>query len=262
MQLCTINIMNNWREKINFILVEPVESGNIGSAARAIKTMGFSRMSIVNPPEKLGPEADWMSHQGLDVLLAASRHDTFSDALSDASLVIGLSRRTGKNRGSFLPIEEAARRIVEAAKDGGVAAVAFGREARGLYNDETEDCSYLVSIPAGGDHPSLNLSHAVQILAYELHKAGLGMDVATDQPGPSEPVPDDPPSTHGEQEHLFGRVMEILEDLNYTKRGDREVGRRIRMSMKHFLGRAGMTKSETLMFEGICSRILSYLRNK
>ena len=257
--------MNNWRDNINLVLVEPVESGNIGSAARAIKTMGFSRMSIVNPPEKFGPEVDYMSQHGLDVVLSASMHDTFSHALTDASLVIGLSRRTGKNRGLFLSIEDAAQRIVEVAREGNVAAVAFGREARGLFNEETEDCSYLVSIPAGGDHPSLNLSHAVQIMTYELHKAGLrvGADDESEVADADESdTQDDPPSTHGEQVHLFDRVMEILKELNYTKRGDREIGRRIRVSMKHFLARAGTTKSETLMFEGICSRILSYLRKK
>ncbi len=247
--------MNNWRENINFVLVEPVESGNIGSAARAMGAMGFPRLSLVKPPEDITEEAAWMAHNSIDVLTSATCFTSYKEALADAALVIGISRRKGKDRGMNISIEEAARKVVEMAREREVAVV-FGREARGLYNDETEECAYLVSIPAGGDHPSLNLSHAVQVVAYELHKAALAAKYEKPEAGP----PAEPLSTYGEQEHLFGRVMEILEELNYTKRGDREVGRRIRVSLKNFLRRAGITSSETQMFEGICSRMLASLR--
>ncbi len=248
--------MENLRENINFVLVEPVESGNIGSSARAMGSMGFPRLSIVNPPEEITDEAAWMAHNAIDVLTSATCFGSLNDALADAALVIGISRRKGKGRGMNISIEEAAEKVIEMARKHSVAVV-FGREARGLYNDETEECAYLVSIPAGGGHPSLNLSHAVQIVAYELHKATLN---SKHEKPEEETPPVEPPSTYGEQEHLFGRVMEILEELNYTKRGDREVGRRIRVSLKNFLRRAGITSSETQMFEGICSRILASLR--
>lgn len=250
--------MSDWRENINFVLVEPEESGNIGSSARAMGSMGFPRLSLVNPPEEITDEAAWFAHNAIDVLTSATCFGSFSEALSDAALVVGISRRRGKDRGMNISIEEAAKRIVEAAQLQSVAVV-FGRETRGLYNLETEECAYLVSIPAGGEHPSLNLAHAVQIVAYELHKAGLA---AKYEPEEKPVLSEDPLSTHGEQEHLFTRFMEILVELNYTKRGDREVGRRIRVSTKNFLRRAGMTRSETLMFEGICSRILAFLRRQ
>ncbi len=249
--------MENLRENINFVLVEPVESGNIGSSARAMGSMGFPRLSIVNPPEEITDEAAWMAHNAIDVLTSTECFGSLKDALADAALVIGISRRKGKGRGMNISIEDAAEKIIEMARKHSVAVV-FGREARGLYNDETEECAYLVSIPAGGEHPSLNLSHAVQIVAYELHKATINLKYEKPEEGKTTPA--EPPSTYGEQEHLYGRVMEILKELNYTKRGDREVGKRIRVSLKNFLRRAGITSSETQMFEGICSRILAHLR--
>lgn len=249
-------LMNTWRENINFVLIEPEESGNIGAAARALSAMGFPRLSLVKSADDITEEAAWLAHNGLDVLTSATCYDTFNQAIVDATLVVGISRRKGKRRGAFLNIEDAVARIIESSRTQNVSVV-FGREQRGLFNDETEECAYLTSIPAGGEHPSLNLSHAVQVVAYELHKAGLA---AKYEQLPKEQLPDDPLSTHGQQEHLFTRFMEILEALNYTKRGDREVGRRIRASLKHFLGRAGITASETLMFEGICSRILARLK--
>ena len=119
--------MDNWQDNINFVLVAPSESGNVGSSARAIKAMGFSRMSIVEPPE-FTTEVDYMSYHGLDVFINAGMHDTFKEAIADATLVIGLSRREGKDRGTMLSMDEATAMLVENARSGNVSAVAFGRE--------------------------------------------------------------------------------------------------------------------------------------
>ena len=242
--------MDNWQDNINFVLVAPSESGNVGSSARAIKAMGFSRMSIVEPPE-FTTEVDYMSYHGLDVFINAGMHDTFKEAIADATLVIGLSRREGKDRGTMISMDEATAMIVENARSGNVSAVAFGREAKGLFNEDTEECAYLVSIPAGGYHSSLNLSHAVQVMAYELHRTAIR--------GSEEEPPLASLAAHGELEHLFGRVMKLLEELNYTKHGDREIGRKLRVAFKHFLLRARITGREMKMFEGVIARILDRL---
>jgi TrmH family RNA methyltransferase len=249
--------MNNWRDNIDFVLVEPTESGNIGSTSRAMGAMGFYNLSLVNPPKEMSNEAYAFAHNAVDVLTSAKSYYKFKDSLKEASLVIGISRRTGKGRGMNLSMDEAIQKITEVAQNDKVA-ILFGRESRGLFNHETEECAYLLAIPAGGEHPSLNLSHAVQIVAYELHKASLELNFDAEEDSPSEK--EGQLSTYGAQEHLFGRVIEILEELNYTKQGDREIGKRIRVSLKHFFRRAGLTISETQMFEGICSRILAFIR--
>jgi TrmH family RNA methyltransferase len=250
--------MPDWKENINFVLVEPVESGNIGSSARAMKAMGFERLRLVNSPEKLGPEATWMSHYAEDVVRRAKRFSSLPEAIEDAVLVIGLTRRTGKDRGSFLHIEDAVRKVVETARSGPVSLL-FGREDRGLFNEEADECAWLVSIPAGGEHTSLNLSHAVQIIAYELHKSALALPGGSHLLTGSGTPPTEPLATQGKQGFLFERIVELLEELNYTKQGDRELGKKIRMMLKHFLNRAGLTERELHMLEGICARILSRL---
>jgi len=242
--------MTNWQDNINFVLMAPAESGNVGSSARAIKTMGFKRMSIVEPPE-FTEAVDYMSNHALDVFMNAGMYETFKQAVTDATLVIGLSRREGKDRGTMISMDEAASKLVANAKDGGVSAVAFGPEARGLFNAEVEECAFLVSIPAGGTHPSLNLSHAVQVMAYELHRTAM-REVHVSPPAESL-------AQHGELEHLYARIEKLLGVLNYTKRGDREIGPKLRVAFKHFLSRARITGREMKMFEGVIAGILSRL---
>ncbi|MBI5632773.1 MAG: RNA methyltransferase [Nitrospirae bacterium] len=163
--------MENWKENVSFVLVEPKESGNIGASARAIKNMGFMNLSLVNPPSQLTDEARWFACNALDVLESAQTYPDFRSAVADKAIVVGTSRRTGKRRGMILPLEQGAKKIIERAKAGKVA-ILFGREAKGLLNEEVDECGLLLTIPTSKEHRSLNLSQAVMIVAYELLKAG------------------------------------------------------------------------------------------
>lgn len=239
----------DWKDNVHFVLVGPKEQGNIGASARAIKNMGFSRLSLVGPPDRLGDEARWFAHNAEDVLESADIFGCLSEAIGDKSLVVGTTRRTGKRRGVIVPIGQGASKIYELARNNKVA-VLFGRESRGLFNEEVEECGFLMTIPSSSRQPSLNLAQAVLITAYELSKAEYGRSESAGQPMKKTVLVD-----HGELEALYKRIGDVLRLLDYIPQGDRHLAEKIMLNLKHFIGRAGLTDWELKMLHGIISRI-------
>ena len=156
--------------KIKFILFEPTHPGNIGAAARAIKTMGFDKLCLINPIEHPHPEARARSAGALDVLLGAEVFDNLQDAIKGCGLIIGTTARTRRISVPIKNIRETASSIFAEAKQKPVAVI-FGPEKSGLINEQVDCCNQLVNIPSIGPYKSLNLAMAVQIVAYELRMA-------------------------------------------------------------------------------------------
>lgn len=162
-------------ERLRFILVETSRPGNIGSAARAIKTMGFSELVLVNPrnPEALADEeAIALASGATDVLSNARIVGTLDEALEGCNFSVALSARLREFSPPVFEPRALAERLVSDA--GLQAALVFGNERFGLSNEHVVKCSALVSIPANPAYSSLNLSQAVQVLAYECRVAALG----------------------------------------------------------------------------------------
>lgn len=247
--------MENWKDNVTFVLVGPREPGNIGASARALKNMGFKRLTLVNPPA-MADETKWLAHNALDVLKSAQVHHTLEDSLRDISIVAGTTRRIGKRRGVIYPVYDGARKLRELAVDNRVA-ILFGREDRGLFNEEVDECGFLMSIPVSCEHPSLNLAQAVLIVAYELScvecrhsELNSRRDVK-----PTRLVP------HNEMIALTAKIHETLKMLEYSPRGDRNLEKEIMLNLKHFIGRAGLTAWELGMFHGIISRVIKKLND-
>lgn len=234
--------MPNWKDNIIFVLVEPSEWGNIGASARAIKNMGFSNLRLVKPPEEGKDEAKKFAHNADDVLGAASVFGTLKEAIKDVSVVIGTTRRKGRSRGVFYGPEGGIEKIPSLAKKN-KAALVFGRERTGLTNEEIEECGSLISIPSDKRHPSLNLSHAVMVIAYVLSTTGI------------KKTKDDMLISKEEFEALYGRMPHILGLLGYMPEGGRGLERKILSGLRRFSERAGMTEWELKMLHGLCTRI-------
>ena len=158
------------KSKIKFILFEPSHPGNVGAAARAIKTMGFEKLCLINPIEHPHSEARARSSGALDVLLDAEVFDNLQDAIKGCGLIIGTTSRTRRISVPITNIRETAPSIVAEAKQKSVAVI-FGPEKSGLINAQVDCCNQLVNIPSIGSYKSLNLAMAVQIVAYELRVA-------------------------------------------------------------------------------------------
>ncbi len=254
--------MKNWQKNISFVLVEPKEPGNIGASARAIKNMGFRNLCLVNPPSRLTDEARWLACNALDVLDTAQYYPTVKRAIQGSVTVVGTSRRTGKHRGVILPVEQGSKSIIERAQAGNVA-ILFGREDRGLLNEEVDECGMLLTIPTSKEHRSLNLAQAVLIVAYELLKAGYALTKNGPEKSKGRFVPRNlesgeegtPMVGHGAINGLYDRMAGTLKLLGYIPRGDRDLEVKIMRNLRHFISRSGLTEWELNMLHGILSQI-------
>ncbi|MBB6186298.1 RNA methyltransferase [Rhodanobacter sp. MP7CTX1] len=197
---------------IRFVLVRTSHPGNIGSAARAIRTMGFERLELVAPARFPDTEANALAAGADDVLASAGIHDELIDSLAGSSLALGLSaRRRGVNLPEISP-REAAAQVLAAAARGEQVALVFGNERTGLENEELARCHAMVRIPSVDDFSSLNLSQAVQVMAYELRVAMLGDDVQA-----SAPVRDEPPADATQMEQFYVHLAQMLDDIEFHK---------------------------------------------
>ena len=156
---------------INIVLVDTIHPGNIGSVARAMKTMGLSRLSLVNPRVFPSDDAIALSGNATDVLKNAKIYKNIREAIKDSTFVYATSSR---DRSIQWPIKDA----VSAAKDihaevnnNKEISIIFGKEDRGLTNDELENANRLIEIPANPIYPVLNLAMSVQIISYEIFKS-------------------------------------------------------------------------------------------
>ncbi|EIL94492.1 RNA methyltransferase [Rhodanobacter spathiphylli] len=198
--------------RIRYVLVRTSHPGNIGSAARAIRTMGFQRLELVTPYRFPDPEANALAAGADDVLEQAGIHRELVDGLAGTSLALGLSaRRRGVNLPE-IPPREAAQQVLAAAMRGEQVALVFGNERTGLENEELARCHAMVRIPSVDDFSSLNLSQAVQVMAYEVRLAMLGDDL----PAPP-PEHDEPPADAAQMEQFYRHLGQTLDDIEFHK---------------------------------------------
>ena len=162
-------------DNIEFVLVEPSHPGNVGAAARAIGTMGFKNLVLVKPTKHPHPESRARSSGALDILLEARVCGTLEEAIADSSLVIGTTARQRRISVPIDSIHECTQSIFESSLKQKVSII-FGPETSGLSNNDIDRCNRLVYIPTGEMHSSLNLSMAVQVIAYQLNLAFFGLE--------------------------------------------------------------------------------------
>lgn len=227
---------------VRFVLVRTSHPGNIGAAARAIRTMGYTRLVLVAPHKYPHPEASAMAAGADDVLDSIVVVPTLVDAIADCRLVLGC---TARRRGVSLPEitpRDAAVQVREAAVSGEVAIV-FGNERTGLENEELIRCHAAVHIPADPSYSSLNLAQAVQVLAYELRLAQLEARPLADA-GPKS----DPPATAEQMEYFFGHLFGMLDDIDFHKgRSPVTIEQRLRKLFLH----ANLDQREVRILRGI-----------
>ncbi len=234
-------------QRIRIVLVEPSHPGNIGAAARAMKTMGLTQLVLVRPKRFPDPQAEWRAAGAKDVLTSADVVDDLREAISEASFVVGTTARSRRMAWRQAIPRVAAPEMIAKAEYG-VVAVMFGREADGLANEELDLCHLHVCIPASPAYSSLNLAMAVQVLCYELRSAMLdGQDQG------AHPRAWDRPRAASEQvEHLFAHIESLTNSLEFLP-GEHHtvVMRRIR----RMIGRIEPDVTEVSMLRGILSAI-------
>lgn len=229
-------------DNISILLLEPKGPRNIGSVARAMKNTGFSRLVLINPAPYKNDDAYEMACRASDLLQEAQCFPALDEALRDFPLVVGTTRRGGKERFPRLTLDEAIPKIVGNARENRVALL-FGREDKGLTTDELGRCDILVEIPAHPSLPSLNLSHAVIILCHSIFTAIEPEELSFVR------------APRGEVEGLYRHIEETLKGLGYGEKGGEYLLRTIMRNLKRLLGRTGLMQKEVNMLRGICTQI-------
>ncbi|GHH56559.1 MULTISPECIES: RNA methyltransferase [Gammaproteobacteria] len=234
--------------RIRFVLVGTQHPGNIGAAARAMKTMGLARLVLV-APERLPDEEAYRRSAGAEDLLGdAPVFATLAEAVSDCTLVLGCTARSRRVQLEELLPAVAGKRAVDRAQAGGEVAVVFGRERTGLTNEELQLCHLAVHIPSDPDFSSLNLAAAVQVLAYEVR---LAMLAAADAPvQASEPGFREGPASHAQMEGLFGQLGETLDEIDFHKGRSPDSAMR---KLRRLFAKAEPTEQEVRLLRGILS---------
>lgn len=201
---------------LRIILVGTQHPGNIGSAARAMKTMGLSRLVLVAPEKAPDRDTHAMAAGADDLVEAAPVFATLAEAVADCRWVLGCTARSRRVQLEPLHPREAARRAVVATASGPVALV-FGRERTGLENDELQLCHAAVHIPSDPAFSSLNLAAAVQVVSYEVRCALLGDVVGEAAPSVRTAPPPEGAASHAELEGFFGQLAETLDQIDFHK---------------------------------------------
>jgi tRNA (cytidine32/uridine32-2'-O)-methyltransferase len=228
---------------IRFVLCETSHPGNIGAAARAIKTMGFSEMVLVNPKEFPSPDAAARASGATDVLAAARVVSSLEEAIADCGLVVGASARRRRHRCPELNSREFAIEALASAAHKPVAVV-FGTERTGLSNEQTDRCNALVYIPANPDYSSLNLASAVQLIAYELRFA-QGDFVATQ-------APDWPPASGQDMELFYEHLERVMTRSGFLKPDN---PRHLMRKLRRLFNRARPDEHELNILRGLLASV-------
>ena len=235
---------------IQFVLVGTGSPGNLGSAARAMWTMGFDELVLVHPrANPQAKEAASLAVEACFVLEKAKIYKTLEEALVDSHWVIGTTRRKRRYEKEFV----SARQFAEWSQTlpgKERVSILFGTEDSGLSNREISLCKKLVVIPANPKFASLNLAQAVQIVAYELFQ--------TKKCAQEIPVKN-PPATTAEVHGMYEHLQQTLQEIGFLNQARPDHAMEI---LKTALGRAHLTKQETQLVRGVCRQIKWYGENK
>ncbi len=235
---------------LRIVLVGTQHPGNIGSTARAMKTMGLHNLHLVKPHRFPHAEASALAAGAVDVLEQAVVHATLAEALADCHFVIGTSsRRREVPLPEFMP-RNAAAQLLQKGQSGQVALV-FGCERTGLENDDLQRCHATVGIPANPEYASLNLAAAVQVLAYEYRMAVLASAVSSTPLEKAEILDgDEAPASHEDMERFFVHLGELMEQVDFHKGRAPEM---VTSRLRRLYLRAGMDKREIKILRGLFS---------
>lgn len=229
--------------RIRVVLSHTSHPGNIGAAARAMKTMGLSRLVLVNPRFFPDPQADALASGAVDVLANARVVSSLAEALAGTTFATAVTARRRGLATEPLWAAEAAAELAGLAQDGEVALV-FGNETAGLSNEEVSMCARWTKIPTDPECSSLNLAQAVQVLCYEIR-------MATVDAGSPPPINDaGPPASHEEVEGLIAHLERAAIGSGFL---DPAQPKRLIPRMRRMFARAGLEKEEVNILRGLLS---------
>jgi tRNA (cytidine32/uridine32-2'-O)-methyltransferase len=228
-------------DHISIILVDTKTPANIGATARCMMNMGMSRLVLVDPPIDPNKDSIKLAAGADEIVKRAQVVPALEDALAGQNIVIGTSRHSGRLRGNIRSPREMSERVASFVSTNNIAVV-FGNEVNGLSNDQLALCHEIISIPSSDDFPSLNLSHAVMVVAYELFIAlQTAVPSASRELAPAEDL-----------EQCYRHLQETLQTIGFL---DRDQPDRMMSSLRQIFNRSQLDRREVSILRGILSVI-------
>ncbi len=219
------------------VLVNPLYSGNVGSVARVMKNFGFDELVLLNPCE-LDSAARIMSVHAYDIIENARIEFSLKDAVYGSNIIVGMTGVPGKTDREHVrtPALTPGKLREKLAGKSGMVSLLFGKEDEGLLNEELRMCDIIVNIPTSEVYPSMNLSHAVAVILYELSDVEGGREYLAD---------------HFDIELLYEHIDEVLDDIEYKEHKEDKT----KLMLRRILGRAELTGREVQTLRGVLRRI-------
>lgn len=251
--------------RIRIVMVNTTLPANIGSAARAMKTMGLSDLVLVDPKFFPHGDASALASGAADVLEHARVVPTLADAIADCALVFGTSARSRTIPWPLLDVRPATDMAIREARQGQSIAIVFGREDRGLTNDELALCQYHLSIPVNPVYGVLNVAMAIQVVSYEcrMHALGHADSIArpSDQP---EQMPivarmdwDEPLVDQAAMQQFYQHFEHTLAEMGFL---DPDNPRLLPLRLRRLFGRVRLDRMEYNLIRGILGRVQAISR--
>ncbi len=236
----------NGIKNISIILVEPKNPGNIGSAVRAMKNMGFCDLRLVNPVEYRDVvEQRKMGYRSQEIIESSREYGSLKEAVSDLSLVFLTTTRKGKWKKDFLSLEDSAELIKRQSSKEKIGVV-FGREDSGVTIDESQFANYCINIPAAVKYPSLNLAQAVMVTVHGIYSEMTKGEII-------------PPFPKMANKRSFDRLTENIYDLMESIQFVEEEKGLFHRSLKRALNRARWTNADIAVFDRVCKQMRWYM---
>ncbi len=245
---------------VRIVMVNTTLPANIGSALRAMKTMGLSKLVLVAPKTYPHPDIDALAAGATDLIEQIEIVETLADAIKDCHLVFGTSARSRTIPWPLLDARPAAEKSISAVvNDQQEVAVVFGREDRGLTNEELAMANYHVTIPVNTDYGVLNVAQAIQVICYEMRMATLAVVESTEDEAATMPVTDtesmqwdEPLVTHEQMEQFYPHIEKMLAEIEFL---DPKNPRLLPLRLRRLFGRIQLDRMEYHLLRGIFSRV-------
>lgn len=239
-------------ENARIVLVHTSHPGNIGAVARAMKNMCLTDLYLVAPKDFPSDQAVWRASNATDILDNATVVETLDEALEGCGMVIGTSARGRRIPWPLLDPRQTAEQVVPELERHKVAFL-FGREDRGLTNEELQRCNLHVHIPANEEYSSLNIAMAVQVICYELRMKSLGGGLSSDDMADW----DLPRATSDDVERYFIHLEQTLTDIGFLKEG---AEKQLMTRLRRLYSRSRLDEMEVSILRGILTSTQSWVK--
>ena len=245
---------------VRIVMVNTTLPANIGSALRAMKTMGLCKLVLVSPKTYPHPDIDALAAGATDLIEQIEIVETLEDAIKDCHIVFGTSARSRTIPWPLLDARPAAQKSMKAVlNEQQEIAVIFGREDRGLTNEELALANFHVTIPVNTDYGVLNVAQAIQIICYEMRMAATEImehqvdDKATMKVTDEDAMEwDEPLVTHEQMEQFYPHIQKMLEEIEFL---DPKNPRLLPLRLRRLFGRIQLDRMEYHLLRGIFSRV-------